>query len=619
MTAPIYSPRVVGEQRADLYSLENLLAFPAFAGRKGEALALALYDYLTSPVDGVWHGWPPNESASAPLGWGDVNDPVKLLNVYGWAICAQNADLLLGLFQAAGLPARLRGLPGHVVCEVSYDGLWHVLDADMRTWFRASDGHILGVDELARNAQPLIVENTNKSNPCNLPDRSLDDYAGMYDRAKGEAFVFPFWATRAHTMDFMLRPGEALIRSQVHEGRFPLPKAWLPLLRGPSAHEWKGLPQERFAPFRTLGNGRWTYAPDLTNRSRDVDLGVWSRSGLTQDAHGLNGPGSAVFRIQSPYPFCGIPDALHPETPPSNGVWLALAGEGAVTAEVTDAEDRFVSVATTHGVFSLKPDITPLLDARYTALIRLTLAPGARLTAFAFDGYLLTAPLSLPRLAEGPNRMTLRSGDKFGKPTLPWTMPVDFRSETALRRTLVWLESGAPQPWKRNRLRIVPAASGPARAIFRFEAPEPRRFAWAYAIATVPEGPPKAPPRQAHLDWSTDGSNWTPLSRLAIPSTPLQWDASLDGNCVPAAACPTLWLRVTSETGLIALELAGHLEAPPCPDALQITHLWTEDDVPRKFTAPPGRASYELVCGKNPQAHTIELRAPRSVRHDPSP
>jgi hypothetical protein len=610
----LYSPRIVGEWRADVYSLETLLASPPFAGRQGESLALALYDYLTCPVDGVWHGWPPNERAGDPVGWGDVSDPVKTLNAYGWAICGQNAELLFGLYHAAGLPARIRHIPGHNVCEVFYDNHWHLLDADMRSWFRAPDGHIVGVDELTQNARALIVDNTNKSNPCNLPDRSLDDYAKMCDKAKGRADLYPPWATRAHTMDFMLRPGETLIRSQVHEGRFHLPQTWRELMRGSAAHEWKGLPQERFAPFRTIGNGRWTYAPDLTERSRDVELGVWSREGLTQDADGLKGPGTAVFRIQSPYPFCGIPDTAHPETPPSNGVWLSLSGKGAVTAEVTDSEGRFVTIAATNGVFALKPDITPLLDARYGALIRLTLAPGAQLKTFAFDGYLMTAPLSLPRLAEGRNRMELRSGDKFGKRTVPWTVPVDFRSEAALRQTLVRLETGTLQPWNRNRLRVAPAAAGPAQAVFRFEAPESGRFAWAYAIATVPEGPTNTPPRQAEMEWSKDGVSWTSVAKLAIPATPLQWDASLDGEIVPTAASRTLWLRVTSETGLIALEFAGHLEAPPSAGDLRITHRWTEEGVPREFTAPPGQERYEIMCGENPQAHTIEMRVPVSKR-----
>ena len=118
MSNHVYSPRIVGEPRPDCHSLETLLASPPFAGRQGESLALALYDYLTSPVDGVWHGWPPNENAGEPVGWGDVSDPVKTLNAYGWAICGQNAELLFGLYHAAGLPARIRCLSGHKVCGV---------------------------------------------------------------------------------------------------------------------------------------------------------------------------------------------------------------------------------------------------------------------------------------------------------------------------------------------------------------------------------------------------------------------------------------------------------------------------------------------------------------------
>lgn len=604
------SPRIVGEPRADLYSLETLLASPPFAGRQGEALALALYDYLTHPVDGIWHGWPPNERAGEPIGWGDVSDPVKILNAYGWAICGQNAELLLGLYRAAGLPARIRHIPGHNICEVFYDNRWHLLDADMRAWFRAPDGHIAGVDELTRNARSLIVDNPNKSTPFNLPDRSPDDYATMYEKAKGRADLFPPWATRGHTMDFMLRPGEILVRSELHEGRFHLPKPWLETMRGPLAHEWKGIPRERFEPFRTIGNGRWTYAPDLTDRSRDVELGLWSLQGLTQNAQGLKGPGSAVFRIQSPYPFCGIPDLTHPAMAPSNGVWLSLSGKGAVTAEVTDAEGRFIPIVETQGGFALKPDITPLLDARYGALIRLTLAPGAQLNAFAFDGYLMTAPASLPRLTEGHNRMELKSGDKFGKRTVPWSVPVDFRSEAALRQALVRLTAGALQPGNRNRLRIAPTATNPAQAVFRFDAPASGRFAWAYAVATVPEGPTNAPPRQAEMAWSRDGESWTHVTKLAISATPLQWDASLDGEMLPDAATRTLWLRVTSDTGLIALEFNGHLEAPPSSGDLHITHHWTENGVPCAFTAPSGQVKYEIRCEKQPQGHTIRMQMP---------
>ena len=612
----VFSPRVTGVQRPDCYSLETVLASPPFAGKTGEALALAVYNYLTDPGDGIWHGWPMNEREGDPVGWGDVSDPVKLLNAYGWAICGQNAGLLQGIYHAAGLPSRIRGLPGHVVCEVFYDDRWHVLDADMWTWFRTPEGRIAGVDELARDSRALILENRNRSNPCDLPDRDLKDYAGMYDKAGTNASIFPFWATRAHTMDFVLRPGEKLIRSQAHQGRLHVPASWQPMLNGPAKTEWKGLPRERFAPFRTIGNGRWIYAPDLSDRTRDFAAGAWSVEGLTQDARGLAGPGSALFRIQSPYPFCGVPDLTQPGFPASNGVWLALAGEGAVTAEVTDAEGRFVTVVSARGPFDARPDITQLLKARYDAMIRIDLAAGARLDRFAFEGFVMTAPGSLPRLVQGRNRMEVRTGDKFGRRTAPWKVPVDFRSEPALRKHLAALDAGAVLPGRRDRLCVAPASNGTARAVFRFDAPGPRRFAWAYAIATVPEGPAGAAPRRATLEWSADGAAWTRCGEIAVPNTPLQWDGSLDGEAIPPQAAPSLWIRVTSETGLTALEFAGHLEEPPSPAELRITHRWLEGAAERSFEAPAGSAAYDIVCGPEPKQHTIEMRVPSLPRTD---
>jgi hypothetical protein len=618
MQDAVFSPRVVGERRADFYSLETLLASPPFAGQQGEALALAIYDYFTSTADGTWHGWPADEREGQPVGWGKVSDPVKLLNAYGWMICGQCADVLLGLYRAAGMPARIFGVPGHNLCEVFYDGRWHVLDVDMWTWFRTPDGHIASACELAQDARRLILQNTDKSNPCDLPDRKLEDYAQMYEQAKATVSgdrlttVFPHWATRAHTMDFALRPGETLIRSQSHAGRFHMPQSWQESMTKYKG-EWPGRPRERYAPFRTVGNGRWLYAPDLTAKTRDFELGVRSRQGLTQDERGLVGPGTVVFRIQSPYPFCGVPEWRKTPYTYSNGVWLALAGNGPFEAEVTDPEGRFVAVSTASGAFADRPDITALLEARYDALLRITLGAGARLDKFAFGGYIMTAPLTLPRLAEGRNRMELRCRDKHQKRTTPWTVPVDFRSETALRAVLAGLENATIAAGGHERLCIQPT-NGAARALFRFDAPETKRFAWAYAIATVPEGPTNAPARRAALEWSADGAAWKPLAQLAIPNTPHQWDASIDGEIVPAEPSAKLWLRATSETGITAFEFTGHIEQPALPGELRITHRWKEGDAERSFVAPRGATVYELLCGKDPEAHTIEMSVPSVTR-----
>lgn len=607
--AAIHSPRVVGELRPDCHSLEAFLASPRFAGKQGEALVLALYDLLISPLDGVWHGWPMNERQGDPVGWGDVSDPVKLLNAYGWTICGQNALLLQGLYRAAGMPCRLRQLPGHVVCEVAYDDRWHVLDADMRTWFRTPDGHIAGVDDLVRDPRGLILDNRHRSSPCSLPDRPLEHYAHMYEAVTSKGVpTFPDWATRIHSMDFTLRPGETLIRSQVGDGRFHMPATWREFLRVHGG-EWPGQPRERFEPFRTIGNGRWIYAPNLSVNTRDVELGAWTRDGLGQDEYGLLGPGSIVFRMQSPYPFCGIPNQAQACFPASDGVWLELAGSGALHAEVSDAEGRFVEVAAPG-----RCDLTALMASRYGALIRLTLGQGARLSALRFDGRLMTAPMSLPRLVEGENRMSLRTLDRHGQRTTPWTVPVDFRSKTALSAALVRVEAGSLVPGARERLRLAPPPAGPACAVFRFAAPAARSFAWAYAIATVPERPTGGRASQAVLEWSPDGSTWKTMAAIDIPGTPLQWDASLDGEAHPTGPQRHLWLRVTSATGLIGLEFAGHLAEPASPAELRITHRWYEAGGERAYAVPSGDSTYAIPCGSEPRQHSIEMRAPSLPR-----
>ncbi|NRA37344.1 MAG: hypothetical protein HRU15_04335, partial [Planctomycetes bacterium] len=65
---------------------------------------------------------------------------------------------------------------------------------------------------------------------------------------------------------------------------------------------------ERFEPFRTYGNGTWTYAPNLSSVYSDVERGLWQQSDTSQTDDGIVGAGSISFRIQSPYIFAANPD-----------------------------------------------------------------------------------------------------------------------------------------------------------------------------------------------------------------------------------------------------------------------------------------------------------------------
>ena len=480
MPNPTFSPRVIGQQRADFYSLDTLLASPQFAGKKGEALVLAIYDYFTSTVDGTYHFWSPDETRGIPRQRQRVDDPIKLVNAYGWMLCGQHAALQFAIFRAAGFQARQYGMPGHNLCEVFYDGRWHALDVDMWTWFRTPEGHIAGAAELQQNAHALIVENKNKSKPCNLPDRTLEGYAEMYDEAKQTGFfeknIQPPWSTRGHSMDFHLRPGETLIRSQSNEGCFLMPQEWKKSMQKFNK-EWHGKPIERYEPFRTFGNGHWIYQPNLSSAFRDVELGTWERHGLEQTDRGLTGTGSITFRIQSPYPFCGIPDWSGERIKYAHGVSVTTGG-GAAQIEIDDGEGRWTTVQPPlMGAGDMSTDVTDLLASRYECLVRITKNGGLPLTGFTFRACIMTAPLTLPRLVEGENPMELRCGDSHGQCTVPWTRIVDFRSSANVSAQFERIENGEIKPFVPGWQMIEARGGKPAQAVLRFDAPAGRSFA----------------------------------------------------------------------------------------------------------------------------------------------
>ncbi|KKL19557.1 hypothetical protein LCGC14_2464270, partial [marine sediment metagenome] len=497
---------------------------------------MAIYDHFTSKVDGTYHFWPPGESEGQPRLRRTVYDPVKLLNAYGWAICGQCAHTLYGLYTTAGLEARPIGLPGHSLCEVFYEGRWHILDVDMWTWFRTPAGHIAGAYELTQNPEGLVLNNAERSDPCDLPDRSLEAYAKMYGETETVddhvKCLPPKWSIRAHSMDFHLRPGETLIRSQGNQGRFHMPAAWT-ASRTKYRREWKGHPRERYEPFRTFGNGRWIYQPDLSTGSGDFAAGVRQAEGVNPDDGGLAGTGGASWRIQSPYPFCGIPDCDAQPITYSEGVWLHLAGSGPVRAEVTDPEGKLVEVGTIDGGdFERKVDITQLLSSRYDCLIRITLGEGARLRRLRFEGYLMTSPTSIPRLVAGDNPMELRCADKYGLPTVPFSQVIDFREGADLAGQWQDCSNAQAGTYMDGWQHIAPAADGAVSAVFRFDAPPggSEAIAWAYAHGTVHEGPTGQPESKARLQWSPDGTHWRDLSTGEVSSTHLQWDCSIDGE-----------------------------------------------------------------------------------------
>ena len=79
---------------------------------------------------------PPGQPAQrVPPGEGNVHDPIKTFNVYGYGMCCCAACNIEALARSVGLQARGRIINAHSVPEVCWDGAWHLLDASLINYF----------------------------------------------------------------------------------------------------------------------------------------------------------------------------------------------------------------------------------------------------------------------------------------------------------------------------------------------------------------------------------------------------------------------------------------------------------------------------------------------------
>src|SRR5579862_7839479 len=72
-------------------------------------------------------------------GDGEVHDPIKTFNVYGYGICCCASSNIEALSRYAGLSARGWGINCHSVPEIGYDNAWHLFDASLICYFPKAD------------------------------------------------------------------------------------------------------------------------------------------------------------------------------------------------------------------------------------------------------------------------------------------------------------------------------------------------------------------------------------------------------------------------------------------------------------------------------------------------
>ncbi len=176
----------------DLTTREGILAGIIAPDMTSEEKSLAIWRFLSERV----YNWHPAQVDA------EVHDPVKLLNVYGYGYCDDYAQSFAALAEAAGIPARIWYLNGHVVPEAFYEGRWHMFDPDFDLVLRGPDGTVLGVEELAQDPTPLLEQAGFLG--ASVAAFLADAYSTTADNFYQDSLVFP----APHRVRPVLQPGD---------------------------------------------------------------------------------------------------------------------------------------------------------------------------------------------------------------------------------------------------------------------------------------------------------------------------------------------------------------------------------------------------------------------------
>jgi len=230
--AQVFSPKVLQKGQIDASDLDALargICEQAKAVTDREKAEAIWRFFLTDGrfvKPGFWYhiaGWAYEEPS------GEVLDPVRLLNSYGFGLCYHIAPLLEAVYKKAGFAdARVWFLTGHTVTEVFYDGGYHYFDSDMLGYNPVGKGEpkklpVASVLQLERSPDIMLGKLLSPTRadpaqvdspwyPADVQEAAMSGLAELFTTTK-DNWVFPFARySQAHSMSFVLRPGERLIR-----------------------------------------------------------------------------------------------------------------------------------------------------------------------------------------------------------------------------------------------------------------------------------------------------------------------------------------------------------------------------------------------------------------------
>ena len=390
--ANVHNPRIIVNGQRDWTTLDSMVAEATRGYSTPAAKARAIWEFVR------------RQRFHACTWDGECSDALKALNVYGYTLCGNQAQVINDLWQAAGLKTRRCYPIGHCVTEVFYDGAYHLLDSDEHVICLLRDNQTIASAEQIVDDHDL-VKRTHTYGIGQADNRRTDEFsASLYSHEGDRSGTYP--RATHHRMDLTLRPGESIEFRWDHVGKQYT--AGTPVKPGQKKRDGLGdlLAGWGTTAYDNLRNGKWRYQPDLSRTmaaqgAASVENALFdARSGRIKTTTGTQ-PASITWQFASPYVFVG--------------------GRATATIELADkaqAQWRFSTDRKTWTTIALtkqpgSSELTAVLDEiisprrqpAYRYWLQLSLTGTASVAGLRFESDIQTSALGLPELTLGENHI----------------------------------------------------------------------------------------------------------------------------------------------------------------------------------------------------------------------
>lgn len=606
VSAQVYSPKVLMKAQPDTTNLVSLARgiFADSGAQTPREKAEAIWRFFLT--DGrfvkpgmIYHiaGWAYEEPQ------GEVLDPVKLLNSYGFGLCYHIAPLLASVFKAGGFAdARVWFLTGHTVAEVFYDGSYHYFDSDMMGYSAVGttgplklrpvasvrqierDGSII-TGKLVGPKQADIANVDSPWYPADVRAHAIGDLAELFTSTK-DNWVYPQQRfSSGHTMDFVLRPGERLVRyfHPEPEGLFYLPYSFDGL-------NWREFPRE-IAEYKI----RTADGP----RSQK-DARAWA-TGIQEYRPTVSNAASMVYRMPCPYVIIdakfelklALQDArqsVSVETSVDDGRTWTSAGTAQGPHQGSWTAQPAILTTSEHGSRNA-------VSGTYGYLVRVSQSGGAMRDVKLTTRFQVN-PRTLPNLQPGRNEMKFESSDSERWELIPGSPKIQGaaivvaggQSYLANRDDEVGeaiYEVNSPEGGS------ITGFDAGARFLDLREGLAPDKF--TAEVRKVAPWPAAGKPQRASIAWAERLEG--PYQTLWEYDPQVKWK---DGDAIdrtlrwPEVDCPArrlppatrhVYVRYRMQgLAMDSVRLAAVQEGIRSRSALQITHVWKENGTLRERT-----------------------------------